>query len=172
MTEKITAQNNSNKNIKKYFNNKYYYYLVLISRIIMGTVWIYAGLKKILGNYLELLYSIQSYDLFSDTVSIFISNTLPICEIILGLLILLGIFVKPIGKISLFLLILFVIGLTQALLRGLSIDCGCFGENSENNGSQLDMILIIFRDIIFIVLTSIFTWSKQHKYALYPGKTS
>lgn len=166
-TTKIKTSNNTMKN---FFHSKHYTYLSLISRIIMSIVWIYAGWEKAHGNYLDLLSSIQSYDLFSNNSSLFIANVLPISEIILGLIILFGIFIKPIGKISLFLLVLFVIGLTQALLRGLSIDCGCFGPNSTNSGSQLDMILAILRDIIFIILTSIFTWSPQHKYALYPGK--
>lgn len=160
----------SNETMKKYFHSKHYTYLALVSRIIMSIVWIYAGWEKAHGNYLDLLSSIQSYDLFSDSVSVFIANVLPISEIILGIIILLGIFIKPIGKISLFLLILFIIGLTQALLRGLSIDCGCFGPNSVNSGSQLDMILAILRDIIFIVLTSIFIYAPSHKYAIYPGK--
>jgi len=57
--------------------------------------------------------------------------------------------------ISIFLMFVFIILISQAYLRGKSIDCGCFlnevsAEDAE--AKRWDMIKRIFEDIVFIIL--------------------
>lgn len=152
--------------IKQITSTKYYPWIVFTMRILIGIMWIAAGYSKLTGSYSELLANINGYDLFSQTVVMFIANTMPITEIILGILTIIGVFIKTIGKLSIFLLVLFIIGLSQALFRGLSIDCGCFGT-SDKAGTPLDLIIAIIRDVVFIIMISIYVWyNGEHKLSL------
>jgi len=146
--------------------NKYGSYIPLVLRLFIGIMWVYAGIVKIQGNFLDFLSSIQAYDIFPTSLSIIITQTLPIVEVILGIVILVGIKPKIFGIVSVTLLTLFIIGLSQALLRGLVIDCGCFGTGG--NSSKTDMIVAIIRNTIFITLSLLFAMSNNRKWCLYP----
>jgi hypothetical protein len=52
---------------------------------------------------------------------------LPFLEVGIGLYLLVGLFVRGTGALSCVLMALFVVATVQAPLRGLVLDCGCFG---------------------------------------------
>jgi uncharacterized membrane protein YphA (DoxX/SURF4 family) len=53
---------------------------------------------------------------------------LPPAEILLGVLLVLGVGVRVSAVISTVLMAAFVVGIASAWIRGLRIDCGCFGS--------------------------------------------
>jgi uncharacterized membrane protein YphA (DoxX/SURF4 family) len=56
-----------------------------------------------------------------------VGHALPIAEILVGGCLLAGVLVRANAVLSALLLVAFVIGISSAWARGLSIDCGCFG---------------------------------------------
>ena len=56
---------------------------------------------------------------------------LPFVEIVLGVLLVLGLFTRPAAIVSTLLMVAFIIGISQAWARGLTIDCGCFGGGGQ-----------------------------------------
>jgi uncharacterized membrane protein YphA (DoxX/SURF4 family) len=56
-----------------------------------------------------------------------VGHALPILEILVGVCLLAGVLVRANAVLSVVLLLAFVIGISSAWGRGLSIDCGCFG---------------------------------------------
>ena len=102
-------------------------YLTLVSRLILGVVFIVASIEKI-AIPIDFAASVQAYQM----VPLFLVNIfaliLPWMELICGLFILAGVLVRPSSVILSALLLIFILGIGTALIRDLNIDCGCFGS--------------------------------------------
>ena len=68
-----------------------------------------------------------------------IGLALPFVEIVLGVLLVLGLFTRPVAIVSTLLMVAFIIGISQAWARGLTIDCGCFGGGGQI-GAERDQV--------------------------------
>jgi uncharacterized membrane protein YphA (DoxX/SURF4 family) len=107
----------------KFFNNKY---LLLISRLILGFIFLYAGMEKITDPE-GFARSVNNYKLLPYSAINIIALILPWLEVTAGLLLLFGIAAKENAFILSSLLVVFLVAIAISLLRGLNIDCGCFG---------------------------------------------
>jgi uncharacterized membrane protein YphA (DoxX/SURF4 family) len=94
-------------------------------RFVLGLVFLSAGLSK-LGDPLRVLASIYSYQTpVPDIVASAIAHGLPWLEILLGLALLSGLFLRVTASLAAGLLGVFFILTAQAWWRELPIDCGC-----------------------------------------------
>jgi len=98
-------------------------------RLVLGIVFIYAAILKIASPQ-EFADSIAAYQILPFTVIDLLALGLPLFELACGLLVLSGFFFRTgvVGIIGL--LAVFVGASITAQLKGLSIDCGCFGAHS------------------------------------------
>lgn len=109
-------------------------YAALVSRLILGGVFLFSGAIKALDPG-GLAASIRTYELALPEWFVTVSSiALPYLEIMLGLYLAAGLFTKLSAWTTSALMVLFIVALTQGALRGLQIDCGCFG--SEAGGGQ------------------------------------
>ena len=99
---------------------------LLLFRIILGLVFIVAGVEKI-SNPESFAISIENYKIMPVFIVNFTAIPLPWIEFITGLLLIFGVSVKENTAIINILLVVFIVLVVTALLRGLDIDCGCFG---------------------------------------------
>jgi len=134
---------------KRLFSNKYY---LLIARLVIGFIFIYAGAEKI-TNPEAFAISISNYRLLPITVINIFAIVLPWIELITGILVILGIYVKENSAIIFSMLSVFTVAIIISLTRGLSIDCGCFGKGTEIGLKKLIenamMIIVSFSLMIF-----------------------
>lgn len=84
-------------------------------------------------NPLFFLGNIVQYDLVSHGVAVLGSAVLPWLEISLAAMLLLNIERKVSFALSSILALLFIGAQASALMRGLSIDCGCFGALTQRS---------------------------------------
>lgn len=128
--------------MKKIFSNQYF---LLIARIILAFVFIYAGAEKI-SDPKGFSQAIYNYRLFPLETINFFAITLPWLELICGILLLFGISVKENSAIIASLLFVFIVAIFISILRGLSIDCGCFGKGNQVGWRKIgeNTILLIF----------------------------
>ena len=113
----------------KAFKTQSRQWLYWIGRLILGAVFIYAAILKI-GSPQDFADSIAAYQILPFSVINLLALGLPLFELVCGLSVLTGLFIR-IGSLGIFaLLVIFTGALTIAQLRGLSIDCGCFGAHS------------------------------------------
>jgi len=135
--------------MKNFFSNNV---ILLIIRIVLGFIFIYAGAEKI-SNPESFAISISNYRLIPISTINFLAITLPWIEIVSGTLLLFGISVKENSSIVFSLLFIFTIAIIISLLRGLSIECGCFGKGTQIGlmklGENLLMLIGAFLLIIF-----------------------
>lgn len=113
--------------LKKVLSNKY---LLLLVRIILGFVFIYAGAEKITDPE-GFSTSISNYRLLPVFLVNIAAIVMPWIEITAGLFLIFGILVKENTIIINSLLLVFIVAIAISLARGLSIDCGCFGKGNE-----------------------------------------
>ncbi len=98
-----------------------------IAHWILGLVFIGAGAVKIAHpltfHALLLAYSIPAPERFFRSVALF----LPWLEVVTGALLLANLWIETVLPVMAFLSLVFVGALSQAVIRGLDLSCGCFG---------------------------------------------
>ena len=119
--------------IEKFF--KLQPWLTLLSRLILGGVLLVAGGLKV-GNPQKSAMSVRAYEVLSIDIANFFGYVLPWFEVAVGLLLIAGAAVKicaVMGGVTMF---IFILAISQAWARGLSIDCGCFGGGGAIDPSE------------------------------------
>ncbi|MEJ2494233.1 MAG: MauE/DoxX family redox-associated membrane protein [Ignavibacteriaceae bacterium] len=130
--------------MKSLINNKY---LLFLFRIVLAMIFIYAGMEKI-SDTNGFSISINNYKILPLFLVNIFAITLPWLELTTGILLLFGIKVKENSFIISVLLIIFIIAISISLIRGLNIDCGCFGTVS---GTKIGVNKII-EDLVLLLL--------------------
>ncbi len=102
-------------------------WLVLAGRLLLGGVWIVAGVLKVTDPDAS-VRAVRAYRLLPETAAQLVGAGLPAVEIVLGVLLVAGLGVRVAGVASALLMAAFVVGIASAWARGLQIDCGCFGS--------------------------------------------
>ena len=105
------------------FSNKY---VIFACRLILGIVFILASIDKIAVPE-AFAISVHAYRILPLPVVNIAALVIPWTELICGLFLLGGILVRPSSFVLSSLLLVFIGAIFTALLRGMNIDCGCFG---------------------------------------------
>ena len=110
-------------------------YATLVSRLVLGGVFLFAGATKIFDPG-ALAASIRTYELGLPEWFVSISaHALPYLEVLLGLYLLAGLFTRTSAWATNALTTLFFLALLQGAARGLEIDCGCFGSSAAESSN-------------------------------------
>lgn len=124
----------------------------------VGSLFVMAGIGKIWHTE-DLAAHIAAYRIVPEGVIMPLAEGLPVFEIMAGLLTLSGPPLHWLGRVGILTLLLlstlFTGAIGQALLRGIRLDCGCFGSWSFLGGSAPDesaMIMDFLRDILLTLL--------------------
>jgi uncharacterized membrane protein YphA (DoxX/SURF4 family) len=129
-------------------------YFGLLSRLILSGVLLVAGSAKFFEGTFAAQRAINAYKIFPPAWAPFLGYALPGLEILLGLLLLFGIFVRVSSVITAVLMTGFIAGIISVWVRGYSIDCGCFGGGGDvaETGKNLRYATEILRDLLFVGL--------------------
>ena len=141
-------------------------YLVPFSRCIVGSIFIYFSYDKIIDP-LTFAKLASNYDIIPFNLEYIGALVLPWIEIIVGICLLFGVFIELSTSLSIGMFIFFILMLSQAYLRGKSIDCGCL-LNDLNNDSAIEkrmfMLKRIIQDFYFLALTLIIKFKRNSKW--------
>ena len=132
-------------------------YVILLSRFILGIIFIYASIDKIIDP-ISFSSTIDNYHISPYSLNNIAALVIPWMELIIGVFLIFGIFISGSSFIAILLLFFFIFILTQALLRGINVDCGCFDLNTdtlEDSQLRIKMIRRILEDILFLGLAFI-----------------
>jgi uncharacterized membrane protein YphA (DoxX/SURF4 family) len=144
---------------------KYSPWLGLIARLILGGVLIAAGWLKAF-NTAEAENAVRAYQVLPLSVADFVGISLPWIEIGIGILLILGVVTRFAAIAGGAIMVIFIIAIAQAGLRGLSIDCGCFGGGGAVEPGQTKYLQEIARDIFFALLALYIYRYPNSKFAL------
>lgn len=117
-----------------------------VVRLVLAGICLWAGLAKI-GDLPASVRAVRAFELVPEALARPVGYGLPVLEIAVGLLLLLGLLTRWAGVLVLILMSAFVIGIVAAWARGLSIDCGCFGGGGPTDPDLTQYPLEIARDL-------------------------
>lgn len=119
----------------------------LLARLVLGVALLVAGVLKA-GNPVASARAVQAYDVLPFELARWVGYGLPWIEIVVGALLVLGLFTRVAAVVGGLLMLAFVIGIGQAWARGLAIDCGCFGGGGAiTDGSDPGYLKKILQDL-------------------------
>lgn len=102
--------------------------LLLAGRLALAAIFIAAGYLKLREPWLQFAVSINSLKIVPDNLLEPIARTLPWGELVLGLAILSGVWLRWSAAVASLLLGVFFSVLVRSFALGLQVDCGCFGS--------------------------------------------
>lgn len=100
---------------------------LVLCRLIAGGAFILAGALKLKGGPLVFQMSIEAFKLLPAWATLPLAYLLPWLEIFSGLALVLGVWTRQSALIVTGLYVVFTAGLASVLLRGMDVNCGCFG---------------------------------------------
>jgi len=106
-------------------------WIIVLLRLVVGGVFIYAGITKI-ANPQAFADSVATFKVLPDGLINLLALALPPFEILVGAMLVIGYELRVASFASIFLTVVFAFALGQALLRGLEVDCGCFGSGKPS----------------------------------------
>lgn len=135
--------------------------LYILLRWIIGTVFIYAGITKLIEPVVFATL-IDAYGLLPEIMIMPVAVVLPILEIIAGIALIFDI--KYALVLITALLTLFIAVLAFGISMGLDIDCGCFGPGDPEAKAFHGLRTTLYRDLIMAVsIAYLFLWRRIKK---------
>lgn len=114
-------------------------------RLVLAGVFLYAGAAKV-GRPDASVRAVTAYRVLPTEAARIVGYALPGLEIALGLLLLVGLLTRAAAGTLAVLVVVFLIGIGQAWVRGLSIDCGCFGGGGAIDPAKTRYLQEVLRD--------------------------
>ncbi|MBN2001623.1 DoxX family membrane protein [candidate division KSB1 bacterium] len=120
--------------------------LLILVRLFLAGVFIYAAAGKI-ANPAGFANEVDNYRMLPYILVTLMAAILPWVEMICGLMLLLGKWVRGTSVLIIIMNVVFIIAISSAMARGLDIECGCFKIGGE--GAKVGFIRLI-EDFIFL----------------------
>lgn len=119
------------------------------ARLLCAAVWLWAGLIK-LPDLNASVTAVRGYQVLPENLVEPVGLVLPLIEVLIGVFLLVGLWVRPAALVSAVLFVGFIIGLVSVWARGIEIDCGCFGGGGAEAGASTGYPWEIARDVLLL----------------------
>ena len=111
--------------------------VTLALRVVLGAVFLYAAYTKLRQSWLLFALSIDSYQLLPEWAVFALARTLPALELVLGALLIAGVWLRYLSVAAAAILGLFFSVMIVSYFQGGGIDCGCFGVGEPLSAKTL-----------------------------------
>jgi protein-disulfide isomerase len=138
----------------------------LAIRIVLAVVWGLAAASKI-KDPRRFVQAVRAYDATPEWLSKAIGYGMPILELSLAVLLLIGLITRYAAAASVLLFVVFIVGIVQASARGIKIDCGCFGGGGQSDTTAYTLDIV--RDAGLLVLALFLVIWPLSKFSLDQG---
>jgi uncharacterized membrane protein YphA (DoxX/SURF4 family) len=138
-------------------------WLTIRVQIALGAIFIAAALPKI-ADPPSFAHMIYNYRIVPGGLINLSALVMPWVEILAGLALILGVWVKPARSIIALLLLTFMIAIAINLARGNAIDCGCFDVSAANKTHEeriKDMWIVLIRDAGMLLMVAQMVWAER-----------
>jgi putative oxidoreductase len=130
----------------------------LLLRLSVAALFLFAAISKLVDPS-SFAQQIANYQLTPWPATAVLSVFLPALELCVGICLLLGRWESGALMWVAIMLTIFSGALLSAIVRGLSIDCGCFGRSVENTGTLWPLI----RNLALLAVTGILWFSRRRE---------
>ena len=125
-------------------------YLTMLSRLIVGGIFIYASFYKIVEPSM-FAKSILYYHLVPGPLVNLMAIILPWLEILVGLALVFGVVYRGAVWWANLMLVIFIVALASTIARNLDIECGCFKAGQSATGPAWGSLLFDLGSLVFSV---------------------
>jgi uncharacterized membrane protein YphA (DoxX/SURF4 family) len=119
-------------------------------RLVLAGVWLWTGIAKMVqpGGARSAIIAYRVFPAWSVDV---LGYALPAAEILLGALLLIGMFTRWASLATAVFMVGFMLGITSVWIRGYSIECGCGGGGGDvsEDGKVWRYTSELLRDFLF-----------------------
>lgn len=136
-----------------------------LARLVVGLTLLAAGALKVIDLQSSVV-SVQAYEILPTGVAQLLGWVLPFVEVGLGLLLIAGLFTRPVAAVSGVLVLVFTAAVISVAARGMSIDCGCFGGGGPVAPGDTHYTFEIIRDLGLAALCGWLVWHPRSRFAL------
>jgi len=119
-------------------------------RLGLGGMFLYAAWGKIQDPWL-FQTTVDNYRILPACMTAIFAVTMPMAELLVGAMFLFTKWTREAAFATAVMLVMFIMALVQAQVRGLDISCGCFSESGEESNSVL---YALARDILLFAPTA------------------
>jgi protein-disulfide isomerase len=138
-------------------------WLSLGGRLVGAAVFGWAALSKI-GDPAATARAVRAFKLLPEALVGPVAHGLPAVELVLAVLLLAGIATRAAGLVADAALAVFIGAITSAGIRGLRIDCGCFGGGGTVAHTQY--LLDITRDSLLLALLATIPIARSSRWSV------
>jgi uncharacterized membrane protein YphA (DoxX/SURF4 family) len=135
--------------------------LVLVLRVIVGAIFVGAGISKI-GHADVFAAQIAAFGIVPRGLIAPMALLLPFLEVLLGAYLVLGLYTRVAAIIAVVQLAIFATAIGSAVARGLSLSCGCFGPGDKTVTSWPE----VGRDVALAAVAAFVAWRAPGMLAL------
>jgi uncharacterized membrane protein YphA (DoxX/SURF4 family) len=135
-------------------------WLAVRVQIALGAVFIAAAWPK-LSDPPSFAKNIWAYDILPGWTINLQAMIMPGVEMVIGVALILGLWRRGAAIVALFLLLIFGIAVSWALVSGNPVHCGCFDVHAAaRSDAQLfwDLKMVLLRDVGLLVMTAHLLW--------------
>ena len=118
----------------------------LVARLVLGVVLVVSGYLKV-GSLESSAEAVRAFKILPYDLANLVGYVLPVLELAIGALLVLGLFTRISGIAGALLMVAFLIGIVSVWVRGISIDCGCFGGGGVVAPEDTNYLWDVVRDV-------------------------
>ena len=138
-------------------------WLTVRVQIALGIIFVVAAWPKIVDppSFAHMIYNYRILPAGLINVSALI---MPWVELVIGLCLILGVWVRPARWLVTAMLVVFMIAISINLVRGNAIDCGCFDTSAANLTYEeriRDMWMVLLRDAGMLLMCAQLAWAER-----------
>ncbi len=123
----------------------------IVLRVALGAVFLVAALSKV-PDLRQFAEEVANYQILPPHVVPYAALLFPGVELALGLALIAGVYARAAAVLASAMLVGFIAALSQALVRGINLKCGCFG------GADLATWGTVARDVVLLALAIATAW--------------
>jgi uncharacterized membrane protein YphA (DoxX/SURF4 family) len=120
--------------------------------VALGIVFVYAAWTKLRESWVLFAFQIDAYKLLPQWAVTAVARSLPWAELLLGGLLIAGKWLRASASMISLILISFLAVMARSYVKGMQIDCGCFG-----GGDPISPYTLL-RDSSLLAASLILTW--------------
>lgn len=138
--------------------------LNLVLRLFLGGMFVYAAWSKVLEPA-GFAMSVRGYKIIPFALSNLFALGVSWTELVAGAMLILGVFTRKAAGAIAILLVMFIVAIAMVIVRGMTVDCGCFGSEG---GSSTSWLLIV-RNLALLTAAYLIMRYNDGFLSLFPG---
>jgi uncharacterized membrane protein YphA (DoxX/SURF4 family) len=124
-----------------------------VARLVVGALFLWSALVK-LSDPRAFLRGVVAYDATPDWLARAIAYGLPVLELCVALLLIVGILTRIAASVAVVLQLVFLIGVIELAARGIHVDTGAFGTGGVTTHST-HYLLVALLNVVLILLSAL-----------------